>query len=74
MKLNAHTFDLQGISLTAYCIISGKYYPATQYEPEEFPDVEVHKITLEDNPVDIQELLHGYEEEIYKILNDEQRL
>jgi len=74
MKLNNHTFDLQGISLTAYYTVSGKYYQATQYEPEEFPDVEVHKITLEDNPVDIQELLHSYEEEIYKILNDEQRL
>jgi len=73
MKLNTHTFDLNGISLTAYYTVSGKYYPATQYEPEEFPDVEVHKITLEDNPIDIQELLHSYEEEIYKILNDEQR-
>jgi len=74
MKLNAHTFDLNGISLTAYYTVSGKYYPATQYDPEGFPDVEVHSIYLENSPVDIQELLHGYDEEIYKILNDEQRL
>jgi len=73
MKLNTHTFDLNGISLTAYYTVSGKYYPATQYEPEEFPDVEVHSIYLENSPVDIQELLQNYEEEIYKILNDEQR-
>jgi len=73
MKLNTHTFELNGISLTAYYTVSGKYYPATQYLPEEFPDIEVHKITLEYGPVDIQELLGSYEEEIYKILNDEQR-
>lgn len=59
----------RGIDLWVKFNVSGKYYAATQYEPEEFPTLEITEILVGD--VDIFELFSEEQlEEVYKLLVD----
>lgn len=64
------TLEYNRIKLTVHYTLDGKYYPATQYEPEEKPEVEIHKITAVDSDVDLMEGLFDEDslEIIYSLL------
>ena len=67
--METQTINLRGVDLIVSYTVSGKYYPATQYEPEEYPDADIHSITLQNSDVDLKELLQSdIEDEIYQIL------
>ena len=70
-NLDYQTVKYNGIDLTLAFTVSGKYYPATRYEQEEYPEVEICEIKLADNEVDIIDLfLESQLEEIYNLLNE----
>lgn len=70
MKTENQTIELNGVKLTVDYYLEGRYYPATQYEPEERPDVIITKITAYDSFIDLQPLLETWEEEIFNALNE----
>jgi hypothetical protein len=68
--MNKETVQFSGINLVLSFTVSGKYYPATQYDPAEYPEAEIHEITLEDSSVNIYELFKESDlDEIYESLN-----
>lgn len=70
-NLDYQTVSYKGIDLTLTFTVSGKYYPATQYEPAEYPEVEIHEIMLYDNDVNIYDLfIEDQIEEMHTLLNE----
>jgi hypothetical protein len=70
-NLDYQTVKYNGIDLTLAFTVSGKYYPATQYEPEEYPEVEIQEIMVSDSDINIYNLfLDDQIEEIYTLLNE----
>ena len=69
-NLDHQTVQYNGIDLTLAFTVSGKYYPATQYEPEEYPEVEIQEITLKNNDTNIYDLfIEDQIDQIYDLLN-----
>jgi len=67
--MNYQTISYKEIDLLIGYKVDGEYYPATHYEPAEYPEIEIHKITIKDvNIMDI--FLESQIEEIYEILNE----
>jgi hypothetical protein len=67
--LNYQTVEYQGVELVLSYTVDGKYYPATQYEPAEYPEVEIHEVMA--NDLDIMPiLLESQIEQLYDLLND----
>lgn len=64
MRTNKITVDINGIDLDIEYVVSGKYMPATRYDPEEYPEVEIYNICVSDSKIDIQDLLSEYQMEI----------
>lgn len=52
--------NYNGTDLIVKYELDGKYYPSTYYQPEEYPEVIIKSITVEDSEIDLQELL-GWE-------------
>lgn len=68
--MNTQEIDYLGVRLSIEFKVDGKHYPATQYEPEEFPDIIIEKITVVDSDIDIYDLLDDKIDTIYELLND----
>lgn len=70
-NLDYQRVKYNGIDLMLAFTTSGKYYPATQYEPEEYPEVEIHEVMLYDNETNIYDLfIEDQIEEMYTLLNE----
>lgn len=68
MKTN---ITYQGVPLTVDFKFEGKFYPATNEDPAEYPELEILKITVDDSEIDIQEMLHWKQlEEIESLINE----
>jgi hypothetical protein len=50
--------NYHGVELTVEYVYDGKYYPATREQPEEYPEMEILKITVDDGKTDIKDMLH----------------
>jgi hypothetical protein len=62
--------NYQGIPLIVYYKYDGKYFGATRESQEEFPDLIINAITVEDSEIDIQEILHWKQiEEIESLID-----
>jgi hypothetical protein len=68
--MDYQTIELYGVKLTVGYTVSGRYIPATRYEPEEQPDVVIETVTAYDSEIDLLPLLEQYEETIYELLNN----
>jgi hypothetical protein len=67
MKTN---INYQGVPLVVDYKYEGKYFFATREQPEEFPNLIINTITVEDSEIDIQEMLHWKQlEEIYNLID-----
>lgn len=67
--METQTINLRGIDFIVKYTVSGKYYPATQYEPAEYPEAEIHSINLTDSDIDLKDFLGSeIEHEIYQLL------
>lgn len=68
-NLNYSTVTYNGIELLLSYTVDGKYIPATMYDPEEFPEVEIQEVSIKD--IDIKPiLLDSQMDEIYELLNN----
>ncbi len=65
--METQTITLRGIDFIVQYTVSGKYYPATQYEPAEYPEAEIHSITSNDVEF-INFLTSDDQDEIYQLL------
>jgi len=61
--------EYQGVPLTAVVEITGKYLPATQIDPEEFPETELIKVYVGDTDI-IGIFYDSQLEEIYNLCLD----
>jgi hypothetical protein len=68
--MDYQTIELYGIKLTVGYTVSGQYYPATYYEPAEYPELDIQTVTAYDSEIDLLPLLEQYEETIYELLNN----
>jgi hypothetical protein len=69
--MNTETIQYLGVKLIIDFTVSGKYYPATYYEPAEYPDYEIHEIKVEDSNINIYDLfVEDQIDEIYNLLNN----
>jgi len=73
MKREIETINYYGVELVINFTIDGKYYPATREQPEEYPEIEIDKIFVEDTDI-MPILLETQIEDIYNILIDEVEL
>jgi len=69
MKREIETINYYGVELVINFTIDGKYYPATREQPEEYPEIEIDKIFVEDTDI-MPILLETQIEDIYNILID----
>ena len=61
--------NYKGVDLWVKFNVIGVYFPATQYEPAEEPEIEITGILVEDT--DISDLLSDEQiDEIYKLLEE----
>ena len=59
-----------GIPLIIHYKVDGKYYPATRYEPEEVPELDINEIYVFDSEIDIYNLfLEKQLDDIYGLVN-----
>jgi len=42
---------INGLTATVSATVNGKYYPATNFEPEEFPEAEIIEVIYEGVPL-----------------------
>jgi hypothetical protein len=49
--------ELYGVSLTVCYVEHGRYMPATNLDPEEFPEIEIISICAQDSNIDLQNIL-----------------
>ena len=68
MKTN---INYQGVPLIVDYKYEGKYFAATRENPEEFEDLVINTITVEDSDIDIQNMLHWKQIEEIESLIDE---
>ena len=47
-----------GVELIVQYTVDGKYFPATRYEPAEYPDIIIHEIYVKDSDINIYDLLN----------------
>ena len=66
------TIDYHGTEITVEYEVSGKYYPATREQPEEFPEIEI--IAIWYNGIDVLELLEFDIDYINELLNEQVEL
>jgi len=65
--METQTINLRGIDFIVSYTVSGKYYPATQYEPAEYPEAEIHSIMV--NDFEFKDFLCSDDQnEIYQLL------
>jgi hypothetical protein len=50
--------NYHGVELTVEYVYDVKYYPATREQPEEYPEMEILKITVDYGKTDIKDMLH----------------
>jgi hypothetical protein len=50
------TIEQNGVKLTVQFTVDGKYYPATHYEPAEYPELIIHEICVYDSDVNLYDL------------------
>lgn len=69
-NLNHQEIEFNGINLNVAFTVSGKYYPATQYEPAEYPEMEIHEIKVADSEINIYDIFHeGDIDEMHETLH-----
>jgi hypothetical protein len=68
-NLNHEEIEYNGINLNVAFTVSGKYYPATHYEPAEYPEMEIHEIKVTDSDINIYDIFRDTDiEEIHELL------
>ena len=60
--------NYKGTEIEVEYEVSGDYYPATRYQPAEYPEVEITAIYYKD--VDVLDLLEFDLECIYELINE----
>jgi len=56
-NLNYQSIERFGVKLNVAFTVDGKFYPASRYEPAEYPEVVIHEITAEDSEINLYNLL-----------------
>jgi hypothetical protein len=56
--MNYKSITQYGVSLTIGYTINGTYTPATNYTPEQFPDIHIHEIFAYDSEVNLYDILN----------------
>lgn len=56
--------DIEGVTLHTYYKMIGKYYPATNEEPEEYPELDIEKVYVEDSSINMYWLLSEWQLEV----------
>ena len=70
-NLNYQSLEYNGVKLVVCFTISGKYYPASHYEPAEYPELDIIEITAYDSDVNLMDALGDDKiDEIAEILKD----
>jgi len=63
MNKHSKNFEYQsiekhGVKLIVQYTVDGKFFPATQYEPAEYPEVIIHEICANDSAINLYDLLN----------------
>ena len=70
-KLEYQALEYNGVRLTVCFTVSGKYYPATHYEPAEYPELDIMEVTAYDSDVNLMDAFGDDKiDEIAEILKD----
>ena len=70
-KLEYQALKYNDVELLVCFTISGKYYPATHYEPAEYPELDITEITARDSEINLMDALGDDKiDEIAEILKD----
>ena len=68
MKTETTEIDLYGVKLNVEYSVSGIFIPATRYQPAEFPEIEIIKITDILGEQDLKTILGQYHVDIYNLI------
>lgn len=64
--------NISGLKVNVEYEIHGQHYPATRYEPEEFPEIEILKVTTSEDIYDlIENQVPDIEAAIWEELNED---